>query len=240
MVDISKLKVVVFDTFGTVVDWHSTIVDEGEQLGKKYGIDINWHDFANDWRLGYFRDTKAIARHEREYEKIDLVFAEILDELIEKYGIQGKLPEEEKARFAKVWHRLRPWDDVISGLTRLEKKYAIGPFTNGDFRLMIDMEKNAGLPWNFIMTADIFNKFKPDPSVYVDAVNFMDAGPLEMMKVAAHPTDLDGAKKAGCLTVYVPRDKEFGENSPLKEADGETTPDAVVEDFNALADLLGA
>lgn len=238
--DISRLKVIVFDTFGTVVDWHSTIVEEGEQLGRKYGIQINWHNFANDWRLGYFRDTKAIARHERKYEKIDLVFAKILDELIEKYGLQDRLPEEEKKEFAQVWHRLRPWDDVIEGLERIGKKYAVGPFTNGDFRLMLDMEKNAGLPWDFIITADIFQKFKPDPAVYVDAVNFLDAVPGEVMKVAAHPTDLDGAKKAGCLTVYVPREKEFGEGSSLREADGETTPDAVVEDFGALAELLGA
>ena len=237
--DISKIKFLIFDTFGTVVDWHGQIVEEGEVLGRKYDFVIDWHKFANDWRMSYFDATRAIAAGTREWEKIDSVFEKIMYELLDKYKIIGIIPEEELQGFSTVWHRLKGWDDTVEGLRRLKSKYMIGPFTNGDFRLILDMAKNADLNWDFIITADIFKKFKPDPSIYVDVVKFLDVDPEEVMMVAAHPFDLDGAVEVGCATAYVTRPEEFGPDSGYVEPAGRHENDVTLPDFNALADYLG-
>lgn len=121
----------------------------------------------------------------------------------------------------------------------MKTKYMIGPFTNGDFRLILDMAKHAKLNWDFIITADIFKKFKPDPSIYVDVVKFLDAKPEEVMMVAAHPFDLDGAVEAGCATAYITRPEEFGPNSGYVEPEGKHKNDVVLADFLELADYLG-
>ncbi len=237
--DVSKIKFLIFDTFGTVVNWHGEIVEEGETLGKKYGISIDWHKFANDWRMGYFEATRAIASGARPWEKIDSVFLKILYDLVEEYGISEMITEEELQNFGMVWHRLKGWKDTVEGLDRLKTKYMIGPFTNGDFRLILDMAKHAKLNWDFIITADIFKKFKPDPSIYVDVVKFLDAKPEEVMMVAAHPFDLDGAVEAGCATAYITRPEEFGPNSGYVEPEGKHKNDVVLADFLELADYLG-
>lgn len=237
--DVSKIKFLIFDTFGTVVNWHGEIVEEGVTLGKKYGISIDWHKFANDWRMGYFEATRAIASGARPWEKIDSVFLKILYDLVEEYGISEMITEEELQNFGMVWHRLKGWKDTVEGLDRLKTKYMIGPFTNGDFRLILDMAKHAKLNWDFIITADIFKKFKPDPSIYVDVVKFLDAKPEEVMMVAAHPFDLDGAVEAGCATAYITRPEEFGPNSGYVEPEGKHKNDVVLADFLELADYLG-
>lgn len=236
----TEIKVLIFDTFGTVVDWHSTIVEEGTALGSKYNINMDWHSFANKWRFGYFEATREIAKGNKEWKKIDLVFRDILDELLVEYDISDVIPQEEIEHFATVWHRLKVWPDTLEGLKRLKEKYLIGPFSNGDFKLILDMAKYADLGWDFITTADMFKKFKPDPSIYKDVVQFLDVKPEEVMMVAAHPFDLDGAVEAGCRTAYVTRELEFGESSDYVEPKGKYENDIMATDFVSLAERLNA
>lgn len=237
--DKSKIRYIIFDTFGTVVDWHGSIVSQGAVLSKKYDLGIDWDEFANGWRNdGYFKATFDIAHGKRDWVPADTVFMEYLDSKREEHGLDV-LSDEDYNRLGKVWHRLTPWPDVLEGLNRLKTRYAIGPFSNGDFNLMIDIEKAAGLPWDFITTADLFQKFKPDPKVYVDEIRLLGARPEEVIMVAAHPFDLDGAKLAGCTTIFIPRPKEYGANADYNEPDGSEPVDYVLKDFKELADFLG-
>jgi len=238
--DVSKIKVIIYDTFGTVVDWHGTIVDEGIRLGKKYGFSIDWNTFANVWREeGYIKVMHETAMGLRPWERVDVLHKRKLLEMIEEYGLT-RISKEDIEAFNLVWHRCKPWPDSVAGLTRLKQKYAIGPFSNGDFRLLLNMAKHAGLPWDFIITTEIFEKFKPDPTVYVDAVNLLGGNPQEVLMVAAHPYDLDGAKEIGCSTIFVPRPSEYGPEKGHTEPDPRHDQDMVVADFNRLADALEA
>mgnify|MGYP000031399060 CR=1 FL=1 len=238
--DTTNIRYIIFDTFGTVLDWHHSIVSHGKELNKKYSLNIDWGTLAIGWRNdGYFKATFDIAHEKREWVPADTIFTEYLEERKEKLGLQV-LSETDYIQLCRIWHRLSPWPDVLEGLHRLKTKYAIGPFSNGDFNLMIDIKKEADLPWDFITTADLFQKFKPDPEVYVDEIKLLGAKPEEVVMVAAHPFDLDGAKLAGCTTIYVPRPKEYGEGTDYKEPAGKEKIDYTAEDFTALAELLNA
>jgi len=237
--DLSKLKLIIFDTFGTVVDWHGSIVDEGTCLGEKYGFSIDWHTFVNTWREdGYVKVMHDIANGLRPWEFVDVLHKRKLIKLTEEYGIT-RISAEDLNNFNLVWHRLKPWPDSLTGLARLKTKYMIGPFSNGDFRLLLNMAKNASLPWDFIIAAEIFKKFKPDPTIYEDAVRLLSAKPEEVLMVAAHPFDLDGAKTIGCSTIFVPRPLEHGPVDTHTEPAPRFEQDMVVKDFAALADALG-
>ncbi len=238
--ELSKIKVVVFDTFGTVVDWHGAVVEEGEALGRKYGFSIDWHKFANIWREeGYIKAMNETAAGLRPYEKVDVIHWKKLTEMVEEYGIT-QISKADLEEFNRVWHRMKAWPDSVAGLTRLKQKYAIGPFSNGDFRLLLNMAKYLGLPWDIIVNAELFSKFKPDPTIYVDMVRLLGGNPEEILMVAAHPYDLDGAKVAGCSTIFVPRPMEYGPDNDHIEPAARFSQDLVVADFRKLADALGA
>ncbi len=238
--DTSKVRYVIFDTFGTVVDWHSTVYEEGLRLSEKYGFEADWHEFANRWRdEGYLTPIFEIAHGKRQWEPVDSLHMRKLRALMLEYGFPS-VSEEDIGHFNLVWHRLKPWPDAVEGLARLKHKYCVGPFTNGDFRLILDMAKNAGLPWDFITTADIFKKFKPNPEIYRDEIKLLGAVAEEVVMVAAHQFDLDGAKTAGCTTVFVPRPKEYGPVSNHIEPEGKLPYDIQASDFLELANILNA
>ncbi len=235
---VDSKKFVIFDTFGTVVNWHGSVVEEGRALGKKYGVEIDWPKFVNEWRDdGYIKAIFETAKGIRPWEPVDQIHRKKLEELLAAYNFTS-LSAEDMVYFNLVWHRLKPWPDAVAGLTELKQNYAIGPFSNGDFRLILDMAKNAGLPWDFIATADLFKKFKPDPQIYLDAAKLLDARPSEIVMVAAHLFDLDGAKTAGFTTVFVPRPLEYGHNSDHVEPEGVHAPDYIVNSFTEIPALL--
>ncbi|MDO4279912.1 MAG: haloacid dehalogenase type II [Lachnoclostridium edouardi] len=237
--DIWKTKYIIFDIFGTVVDWHGSIVSQGLILNKKYNLNIDWSKFASGWRNdGYFKATFDIAHGNREWVPADVIFMEYLNSKSIEYGLDI-LSDDDYKNLGKIWHRLSPWQDVLEGLNRLKTKYAIGPFSNGDFNLMIDIEKAANLPWDFITTGDLFKKFKPNPEVYRDEVKLLGVKPEEVTMVAAHPFDLDGAKQAGCTTIFVPRPLEYGLKAEYNEPNGKEKVDYILNDFIELAQLFG-
>ncbi len=203
------VKALVFDTFGTIVDWRGSIIEEGSEWGKVKGIQIDWARFADRWRAGYGPSMNKVRRGELPWTKLDDLHRLILDQLLVEFGIKG-LAEEEKDHWNRVWHRLKPWPDSVAGLTRLKKKYLIAPLSNGNVALLTDMAKHAGLPWDAILGAELVRHYKPDHEVYLSAADFLGVKPGEVMMVAAHSGDLRAARDCGLRTGFIYRPTEYG------------------------------
>jgi len=230
------VKLLVFDVFGTVVDWRSSVIAEGEQLGKAKGLQVDWAAFADASRAAYGPSMDKVRKGELPWTKLDDLHRRSLDELLRRFKIEG-LAEEEKAHFNRVWHRLNPWPDSVEGLTRLRKRHLIAPLSNGNLGLLTNLAKHAGLPWDCILSAELVRHYKPDAEVYRSAYEFFDLKPGEVMMVAAHPGDLAVPKKLGMRTAYVHRPKERPGQKTKLPAPGSF--DFIVKDFIELASRLG-
>jgi len=203
------VKALVFDTFGTMVDWRGSIIEEGTAWGQAKGIQIDWARFADRWRGGYGPSMNKVRKGELPWTKLDDLHRMILDQLLVEFGITG-LTEEEKDHWNRVWHRLKPWPDSVAGLTRLKKKYLIAPLSNGNVALLTDMAKHAGLPWDAILGAELVRHYKPDHEVYISAADFLGVKREEVMMVAAHSGDLHAARDCGLRTGFIYRPNEYG------------------------------
>ena len=229
-----SVKALVFDVFGTVVDWRGSIIEEG----KAFGIRIDWARFADEWRDGYVPSMAKVRKGELPWTNLDHLNRALLEDLLKKYHIEG-LSEEEKDRWNRVWHRLKPWPDSIAGLVRLKKKYTIAPLSNGNVALLSNMAKHAGLPWDLILSAELARHYKPDREVYLTAVNLLELKPEEVMMCAAHSSDLVAARGCGLRTGFIHRLSEFGlAGKPDVAKEGDF--DVVSRDILDLASKLGA
>ena len=170
--DISQVKALTFDVFGTVVNWRDSIIREGVKLAKAKGLDVDWPVFADRWRGGYGPSMERVRTGDLPWTNIDTLHRMILDELLEEFGITG-LSEDEKQDFNKAWHRLDPWPDSAPGLTRLKKGYVISTLSNGNVALLTNMAKWGGLPWDCILSAELFKRYKRDPKVYQGAAKLL-------------------------------------------------------------------
>ncbi len=238
--ELANLKALVFDTFGTVVDWRSSVIAEGIAWGKAKGLRIDWGQFADHWRLGYRPAMDKVRKGEAPWTRLDDLHRMILEGLIKEYRIQG-LTESEKVSWTHVWRRLRPWPDSVEGLTRLKKKYIIAPLSNGNIALMANLAKFGGLPWDAILGSELVQHYKPDREVYISAAYYLDVKPEEVMMVAAHKTDLEAARSYGLRTGFIYRPNEFGNGSagvPDKAKVGDY--DVVSVSATDLAQQLGA
>ena len=231
------IKALTFDVFGTVVDWRSSIAREGEVFAKLHNIKgIDWVKFAESWRAGYTPSMNRVRNGEIPWANIDELHKSILNKLILKYGIEG-ISYEDKNDFNRAWHRLSPWPDVLGGLKRLRSKFVIATLSNGNVSLLTNMAKNAGLPWDYILSAELSKHYKPDPEVYKNAVGLLGLHPYQVMMVAAHNFDLEAAKKIGMKTAYVHRPLEFGPDKDLEQISIEDF-DFIAKDFENLAEIL--
>jgi 2-haloacid dehalogenase len=234
----ASVKALVFDVFGTVVDWRTSVGKEVGSLAKRKGLVLDGAKFADAWRDEYADSMNRVRTGQLPWIKLDGLHRMNLESTLRKFSVTG-LSEEEIDNLNRAWHRLQPWPDSVSGLTRLKKKFVIAPLSNGNISLMTDMARHAGLPWDCILGAELVRHYKPDPEVYQSAADFLDLKPSQVLMVAAHLNDLRGAKAVGLRTAFVPRPLEFG---PNRKPDLE--PDAAVDisakDFNELARRLGA
>lgn len=205
MSNFNQIKVLAFDIFGTVVDWHSSIVNELDTMN--LGVDSN--QFALDWRAGYRPAMDKVLAGELPWTSIDDLHRIILDELLVKYDIQT-LSENEIIHLNDVWHRLNPWQDSVEALERLKEKYIICTLSNGNIRLLVDMAKNAKLSWDYIFSAENFRAYKPSPKTYLGVAELLNVQPNQVMMVAAHHDDLAAARECGLCTAYIERPLEFG------------------------------
>jgi 2-haloacid dehalogenase len=204
-----EIKVLAFDVFGTVVDWRSSVIAEGEQLGKTKGLQIDWAAFADAWRSIYRPYMDRVGNGQLPWTKLDDLHRMMLDETLKKFGITN-LTEDEKQHFNRVWHRLKPWPDSAPGLERLKSRFVVSTLSNGNISLLTNMAKHAGLPWDCILSAENVKRYKPDPSVYLLAPQLFDLDPEQVMMVAAHEHDLQSAQKHGLRTAFVHRPMEHG------------------------------
>lgn len=232
------IRAVVFDTFGTVVDWRSSVAGEVKAFAMRHSMQIDAYKFADAWRGGYLPAMRQVRNGQLPWTKLDRLHRMILDKLLSDFGVSG-VPEVEIYHLNRAWHRLKPWPDAVSGLTRLKRKYVIAPLSNGNVSLMTDLAKFGGLPWDCILGAELARHYKPDPEVYLSAAEFLDLRPAEIMMVAAHLDDLHFAKAQGLATGFVPRSLEFGpDGHPDLKPNADI--DLAAKDFNDLAARLGA
>jgi 2-haloacid dehalogenase len=230
------VKALTFDVFGTVVDWRGSIIDEGKQWGQSKGLRVDWAKFADRWRAGYGPSMNKVRSGALPWMKIDALHRLILDDLLKEFGITG-LTEDEKDHWNRVWHRLKPWPDAVAGLTRLKQKYVIASLSNGNVSLLVNMAKFAGLPWDTVLSAELFRHYKPDREVYLGAADLLGCRPEEVMMVAAHAGDLRAARACGLRTGFVSRPLEFGPAARADAPAGESF-DVTASDFRELATKL--
>ena len=207
--DTPNPKVLVFDIFGTVVDWHGSIAREVAAMG----LAVDGGSFALAWRAGYQPAMRRVMSGELGWTLIDDLHRMILDEILEKFKITH-LTEPQKRHLNKVWHRLDAWPDSVEGLTRLKSKFTICTLSNGNLGLLTNMAKRAGLPWDCVLSAEVFRAYKPHPSTYLGAAKVFDLAPAEVMLVAAHQDDLAAARACGLQTAFIERPNEFGPSQP--------------------------
>ncbi|MGE5523962.1 MAG: haloacid dehalogenase type II [Rhodospirillaceae bacterium] len=238
MLDPASVKALTFDTFGTVVDWRTSIIREFTAFGKARALRVDWPQFLDEWKSAYRPGMDAVRTGAQPWTTVEAIYRNKLDELLPRYGL-AHLPDEERDHLTRAWHRLDPWPDAVAGLTRLKRRYVISPLSNGDVACLTNMAKRGGLPWDVILCAEIFRHYKPDPEVYLGAIQLLGCKASEVMMVAAHNYDLRAARSHGMRTAFVARPTEYG---PDQKTDlrAEEDWDIIARDFGDLADKLGA
>lgn len=234
----ASCKALLFDVFGTVVDWRTSIVREGEAFGRDNGVmGIDWIVFADAWRGLYQPTLEKVRSGAMPWQPLDELHRMSLDRLLAEQGIKG-IAEEALDHFNRAWHRLDPWPDAVPGLTRLKRKYIIATCSNGNVSLMVNLAKYGGLPWDAILGAEVARHYKPCPAAYLKSVELLRLQPAECVMVAAHNGDLAAAAACGLKTAFVRRPKEGGPTAKENLAPSQRW-DYIAEDFEALAEQLG-
>jgi len=238
MSDLSAVKALVFDVFGTVVDWRTSLIDDFTKWSQTRGVKADWTALVDGWRAVYAASMDEVRKNPQNgYVILDLLHRRSLEKLVKQFAIEG-LTEADLDYLTKGWHRLHPWPDSVAGLARLKSRYIISPLSNGNVALLTNMAKFSGLPWDLIMSAELFEHYKPDPETYLGAARLLCLPPEQVMMVAAHNHDLKHAQKQGLKTAFIPRVTEYG---PLQKYDFEATGqwDIVAKDIGGIADRLG-
>lgn len=228
-----QTQVLAFDVFGTVVDWHGSVVREVAALYPQVDADA----LALAWRAGYQPAMQAVRSGGRGFVRLDVLHREILDGLLPRFGL-AHLDEAQRNHLNRVWHRLDPWPDAVAGIARLKRRFTVVPLSNGNIGLLTAMAKRAGLPWDAVLSAEVFAAYKPDARTYRGVAEVFGVPPQAVMMVAAHQDDLDAARAHGLPTAYIERPAEFGAQRP-KDVSGSPLNTLHARDLLHLADLLG-
>ncbi len=235
---VDGVKALVFDVFGTVVDWRSSIIAELEAFGRSKTIKADWVGLTDAWRASYQPAMDRVRKGELPWTHIDVLHRMVLDKLLVEFKVEG-LSEADKDHVNRVWHRLNGWPDATAGLTRLKTKFIISTLSNGNTSLLVNMAKHAKLPWDCVLSAETFKAYKPDPRAYLGAAEILGLKPAEVMMTAAHNNDLVAASKQGLRTAFIARPTEYGPHQ-TKDFKAEHPFDVVAKDFVDLAAKLGA
>ena len=230
-------KALLFDVFGTVVDWRGSIIAEGQAFGRARGLDVDWAAFADGWRAKYQPAMQRVRDGQIGWVKLDDLHRQNLDELLEEMAITS-LTRDEIDHWNRVWHRLNAWPDAVEGLTKLKNKFILATLSNGNVALIVNMAKHAGLPWDAVLGAEVAGYYKPQPEAYLKTAQFLALAPESCLMVAAHNSDLVAAGSCGLGTAFVSRPREFGMGQTA-DKDAENDYHYVARDFLDLADQLG-
>jgi 2-haloacid dehalogenase len=233
----ANVQALLFDVFGTVVDWRGSIIAELTRFGAEKGLAADWVAFTDDWRGLYQPAMEEVRSGRRAWTILDVLHRESLEKLLSKYAVTS-LSEAEKEHINRVWHRLKPWPDAVQGLQRLKSRYIIGTLSNGNVGLLTRMAKNAGLPWDVVLGAETARAYKPLPGAYLASAELLNLEPAQVMLVAAHNGDLAAAASAGLRTAFVARPSEYG---PHQKHDfkADRDWDVVTDSFVGVADAMG-
>jgi len=233
----ADVKALIFDVFGTCVDWRSGVARDAAAVGRAKGVDLDPLAFADAWRGRYQPQMETVRSGKRPWTILDVLHRESLEATLSEFGLAGKLSPAELDDLNRAWHRLDPWPDAVAGLTRLKRKYIIAPHSNGNLALLVNMAKRAGIPWDCIIGAEVVRNYKPVPASYTEAARILGLQPPQVMMCAAHNGDLRAAQAQGLRTAFIPRPTEHGPGQKTDLApDGPW--DIVARDFGDLAAQL--
>jgi 2-haloacid dehalogenase len=233
----ANVQALLFDVFGTVVDWRGSIIADLGRFGAEKGLSVDWAAFTDDWRGLYQPAMEEVRSGRRAWTILDVLHRESLETLLAKYKIDG-LGEAEKDHINRAWHRLNPWPDTVPGLQRLKSRYIIGTLSNGNVGLLTRMAKHAGLPWDVVLGAETARAYKPLPQAYLASAALLNLAPSQVMLVAAHNGDLAAAAAAGLSTAFVARPTEYGPH-PNRDLEADRDWDVVADSFLGVADAMG-
>lgn len=241
MTDLSRIagvEALLFDVFGTVVDWRSGVAREASVFLRQHAPHVDGHDLADAWRSEYQPSMEEIRSNKRPFTRLDVLHRENLERALGRLGVDpASVPARDLDELTLAWHRLDPWPDSVAGLTRLREQYIIAPLSNANIRLSLDMAKRAGLPWDAILGAEVVQAYKPSPESYLRTAELLALEPHQTALVAAHNSDLAAAREAGLRTVFVPRPTEHGAHQTL-DLKAAQDWDVIAHDFLDLADRI--
>jgi len=233
------VRALVFDVFGTVVDWRSGVARDAEAFLKQYGARAaSPTAFADAWRCRYSPAMEEVRSGRRPFTRLDVLHRENLEAILPEFGIDlASVPASELDELNLAWHRLDPWPDVVAGLTRLKARYIIAPLSNGNIVLMLNMAKRSGIPWDAILGAEVVQAYKPTPEAYLRTADALAMRPDEICLVAAHNGDLAAARACGLRTAFIPRPTEHG-SEQTTDLHPDQDWDLVIGDLLEMADRL--
>ena len=234
----SEIRAMLFDTFGTLVDWRTGLITQLEQWGRARNIDADWPGLAVAWRLAHVPALAKVRTDQREWANLDQLQAETMRELAPQYRLPA-LSDDTLATLARMWHELPVWPDTVEGIVRLRTKYVVAPLSNGHVALLVDMVRAAGITFDALFGSDVFRQYKPDPKTYLGAVGLLGFEPGEVLFVASHPSDLEAAAGCGLRTCYVSRPLEYGAGVVAEQPPAEGDFDLMVGDLLELATFMG-
>jgi 2-haloacid dehalogenase len=232
------VKAILFDTFGTVVDWRSSLIAELSAWSAERGIKADWTALVDAWRGAYKPSMDRVRRGELPWTIQDELHRASLDRLLEQFGVHNSdgtaLSEADRDHLNRGWHRLLPWPDSVAGLTRLKQRFIIAPLSNGNVSLLLNMAKAAGIPWDMICATELFRHYKPDPETYLGAAKLLGLQPGQVMMAAAHNNDLQAARDCGLRTAFFARPTEYGPHQ-VRDFKADSDWDVIADDIEDLA-----
>jgi len=232
------VRAILFDVFGTVVDWRGSLITELTAWGAERGLAVDWPGLIDAWRGAYAPSMDRVRKGELPWTNLDALYRASLAELAPRFGLVG-LDAADMEWVNQGWHRLRPWPDSVPGLLRLRPSYVLSPLSNGNVALLVAMAKRAGLPWDLVLCAEVFQHYKPDPEAYLGACRLLALEPGQVMLCAAHNADLAAAQALGLRTGFIARATEYGPNQ-VRDFKAEGAWDVVADDMEAFASAMGA
>ena len=236
---LDEIQALVFDVFGTVVDWRAGIARDAAAFLARHGHEADPGEFADAWRARYSPSMETIRSGQRPFTRLDVLHRENLEQVLADMRLgTDRIDPQELAHLNHAWHRLDPWPDAVAGLTRLKSRYIIAPLSNGNISLLLNMAKRAGLPWDAILGAEVAQAYKPMPQAYLHTAEVLGLEPGQVCMVAAHNNDLAAARACGLATAFVLRPQEHGPGQAT-DLKPEQDWDVVARDFNELAQAFG-
>jgi 2-haloacid dehalogenase len=234
----SEIRALLFDTFGTLVDWRTGLVTQLEQWGRAHNIAADWPALVLAWRRDHVPALTKVRTGQREWANYDELQAETMRQLAPQFGLPT-LSDDTLDHLARMWHELPGWPDTSEGMARLRKKYLVAPLSNGHVALVMGLARSANMTFDAVFGADVFRQYKPDPKTYLGAVALLGCTPAEVLFVASHPSDLESAAACGLRTCFVSRPLEYGAGVEVERTPAEGDVDVMVSDLVDLAAVMG-